>query len=103
MKDALDFDRAFVNEILNKDSLSKVDKHWIASMHNRACSEYLESTQTSKSFEEFVKERLGKKTYDKLVNELLQRQGNEFFQRTGMEEEMKPSAIYFMGMNDEED
>lgn len=87
LKDALEFDKSFVNELLNKDNLSKVEKHWITSMHNRTCEEFLESNETSKSFEKFVQERLGKKKYEKLVAEWLKMRGNEFFQRTGMEEE----------------
>lgn len=103
LEDALNFDKKFVNDLLNKDKLSKVEKHWIASMHNRVCEEYLDHCKTSKSFDEFIQERLGEKKYKQLVGEWLQRQGNEFFQRVGMEEEMKPSAIYFMGIGDEEE
>ena len=102
LEDALDFDRKFVNELLNKESLSKVEKHWIASMHNRVCEEYLDSCRTSKSFDEFVQERIGQKKYQQLIGEWLRRQNNELFQRVGMEEEMKPSAIYYMGIDDSE-
>lgn len=105
LKDALNFDKKFINNLLKNDRLSKVQKHWIASMHNRVCEEYLDSNNTSKSFEEFLQERLGKAKYEKLVSEWLRQQGNEFFQRVGMEEEMKPSSIYLLNMEieDEED
>lgn len=102
LEDALKYDREFVNKLLNKDQLSKVEKHWIASMHNRACEEYLEMNRTSKSFDDFVHERLGDKKYQKLVSEWLQMQGNEFFHRAGMDKELKPGAVYFMNMEEEE-
>ena len=99
LEDALKFDKTFINDLLNKDVLSKAEKHWIAVMHERVCDEFLGSNRTTKSFEEFMKERVGERKYENLVSEWIRQQGNEFFQRVGMEDEMQPSAIYFMGID----
>lgn len=99
---ALDFDKSFVNQLLNKEDLDKVDKHWIASMLNRTIEEYKDSNRTSKSFDDFLQGRLGEEKYMQYVNEWLRERENEFFQRAGMEEQMKPSAIYFMDIGEEE-
>lgn len=100
VRNAFDFDKSIVNELLNKEQLSDVDKHWIASMHNKAVEELVNCNKTTTSFDSFLQDRLGKEYYERLLGEWLQMQGNEFFQRVGLEKEMKPSAVYFMGNSD---
>ena len=96
LEDALNYDKEYVNKLLNKDKLSKVEKHWIASFHNKVCYEYVDSNKTIKSWEDFLQDRLGDK-YEQLIKEWLQMCDNEFFQRVGMDEQMKPSAVYLWG------
>ena len=103
LADALEFDKKLFNEILNKDNLDKVDKHRLASLALRSMNEFLETTRVNKSFEEFMRNRLGEEKYMQYVTEWLRERNNDFFQRVGMEQMMMPSSIYFMGSKNEED
>lgn len=98
LNDAVQFDKDYVNELLNKDykdpAESEAAKYMIASIIDGLAFTLLDSNETANSWDQFLQERLGPKKYSKYIGEWLQRQGNEFFNRVGMPEEMKPSAIY---------
>lgn len=95
LKDALEFDQKYVNKLLNGE-ITEAVKYQIASIHGRVCAEHLDTNTTAKSFDDFLRERLGEKKYYQYTREWLNEQGNQFFMSAGMPEMMKPSTIYRM-------
>lgn len=104
LEEALNFDKEFINKLLNLDDLAENEaaKAMIAEIHDRTVFEFTQTNEIAKSFDDFIQERLGDEKYNRLIMEYLQRQGNEFFQGVGMEEMMKPGAIYLFKPEQEE-
>jgi len=98
LDDALAYDQKFINELLNTEGKNWTEeeaiKFAIASIFDQVAFEYQEVNETSCKFDNFVQNRLGPVKYATLIREWLGMQTNEFMNRVGMPEEMKPATIY---------
>lgn len=103
LKEAYDFDSNEFLALLNRDDLQDNDavKYRLAALYERVVYEYIDSNDTNKSWGEFQIRRIGKEKYDQLLAEWIRERGNEFFQRVGLPEAQKPSAIYMFKPEEE--
>ena len=100
LREALEFDRELFNRILNKPFLTGADKYNLASMFAQCSYEYAESTQTSKSFEDFLIEVNGKEWFDNMMRGYLQRQNREFAKKLNCPELANNKGIYLYSPGD---
>ena len=106
LEDAFDYDEEYVNYLLNLEDLGENEaaKAMIACLHERAVCQLVDLNEISCSWDEFLQARLGEKEYNKLMGQWLQMRGNEFMQKVGLEDEMRPASIYYFNPQaDEED
>ncbi len=94
LKEALDYDINMLNDILNKRDLECADKYNIASMFSQCVNEYLNSSQTSKDFEEFLIEVMGKEWYDNMITKWLARKSRKWAKDLNCPELADNKGIY---------
>lgn len=106
LEEAYDYDEEYLNTLLNLEDLGENEaaKAMIASLHERAVYDLINANEIACSWDEFLRDRLSEEKYNKLMSEWLQMKGNEFSQKVGLEDEMKPASIYYFNPQaDEED
>lgn len=105
LSEALEYDRKYINRILNKSELLDADRFNISSVVSLLSFEFEDSAKTSKEFEEFLIEVNGKEWYDNMSRAFMQRKMNEFALNVGAPEMFNGRGMYLfnMGESDEED
>ena len=101
LQDAVNYDKEYVNRILNKANLDDADRYNIASAFNETAETLLATTQDSKSFEEFMIEVMGKKWYENLIAKWLQRKTNELAKNWNCPELRNNKGIYLYNPNED--
>ena len=86
LKEAIDYDYAFLNKILNKDHLEASDRYNIASVTGGYMFQFQDQMKTMKSFEEFTIEVMGKEWFDNLCSKWLARKSRDIAKQFGMPE-----------------
>lgn len=102
LKEALEYDKQYVNKILNHENLSIKDKVNIADVVSYLSNELLNTTETTKSFEDFTIEIMGREWFDNMIAKWLQRKNNEMAAKLNCPELFNPKGIFFMKPKDDE-
>lgn len=92
LEDALNHDAETIKRLLKGHDKEKSQA--INEIVQHIIYEYLDSTKTSKDFEDFSIRYLGKDKYDEVVRMWLKEKGNQFANQVGMPELVRPMAIF---------
>ncbi len=86
LSEAIDYDYTFLNKILNKAVLEPSDKYNIASIAGSYMWLFQDHVATTKSFEEFTIEVMGKEWFNNMTSKWLARKSRELAKHFGMPE-----------------
>ncbi len=102
LKEILDYDRDFINRILNREKLTEADRYNVTRVIAEHFFHYLDSTMTLKGFEEFLIEVNGREWHDSMMKAWLRRKGAEMARNTGCPEFMPEGGAFFYDPDGEE-
>ena len=86
LNQAIDYDYGFINKLLNKGELSDPDKYNIAAVVGWYMSQFLDTCNTTKSFDDFIQEVMGDEWYSNMTSKWLARMSREMAKQFGMPE-----------------
>lgn len=99
-----EYDRQYVNRILNYDLLTEADRQNIADVLNFYMYELEETREITKSFEDFIMEVMGTEWFDNMTAAWLRRKNNELAAKWGMPELLNNKGVFFIDpKNDREE
>ncbi len=79
LKEELVSDMGCLNDLLNKKEIKNPEKYNIAMIMQKTSAEYLNAVQTVESFENFMREKLGKERLEEYTREWIEQEKNSLF------------------------
>ena len=94
--DMINYEREFINKLLNKPALEEADKYIVADIVESLCFQLYTLNESSKSFDEFTEQVMGKEWHDNMMAKWFQRLNNAFAEKVGCPEMMNNKGIYLV-------
>lgn len=103
LEEATEYDKEFVNKILNYDILTDSDKQNIADTMSWYMHQLAETTEITKSFEDFCIEVMGEEWHRNMANSWLRRKNNELAAKMGLPELYNSAGIFLIMPGEEKE
>lgn len=101
--DMINYEREFINKLLNKPTLEEADKYIISGIVESICFNLYTLNESAKSFDEFTEQVMGREWHDNIMAKWLQRMNNAFAEKVGCPELMNNKGIYLVMPGEEEE